>query len=213
MFEWLSNNAQVVSSLGTLATLLVWIIWLQLMYNDYRSRRQPRMLIHRTHGPGPGSNCLLVNLSQEIIHVVCVQALARDDDEEKLIVLGTESGDIESLDAGEYENILTQGPLRPGEFLRLGSFEHMLEELTEQAPGEERNYLSPDALEGVNMMEIRVVGVFGNSDRSIGARRRFELGSVDGNLRVEPKEIYTKQLYSRRNRRITEEWLRDCQQH
>lgn len=210
MIEWISNNAEVVSSLGTVATLLVWIVWLQLMYSDYRSRRQPRMLIHRTHRPGPDSNCLLVNLSQEIIHVVCVQALARSDGDDKLIVLGSESANIQSLDTGEFENILSQGPLRPGEFLRLGSFEQMLEELTQQAPADESEQLSPEAVKGVNMMEIRVVGVFGNSDKSIGALRRFEIESEDGSLRVEPKDVYTKQLYSRRRRRVTEEWLRDC---
>ncbi|MEX2535961.1 MAG: hypothetical protein WD273_10250 [Trueperaceae bacterium] len=212
IFEWLANNTGLLSNLLTLATLLVWLVWLQLMYNDYRRRRQPRMLIHQTQGFGPNSHCLLVNLSQDIIHVECVRAAGVGEDGESSLALGREVELPEDHELGqvELENAIRQGPLRQGDMMRLGSFEQILENIAGQSPLEGEKWLGPTALGGVQTVEIRVVAVYGRSDRSVGARRRFRLESRDKLLRVRPVDTYTDQLYTRSGRRLAEKWLEQC---
>jgi hypothetical protein len=197
----------------TAATLLVWLVWLQLMYNDYRRRRQPRMLIHQTRGLGPDTHCLLVNLSQDIIHIQCVRAAAVGVDGENSLSLGSGlSGLSDESELGplELENVIRQGPLAQGQFLRLGSFEEILEMLVDQTPGEEERWLGAAAAERVGTVEIRVAAVYGDSDRSVGARRKFRLEPREDSLRVRPVDTYTEQLFSRRQRRLAERWLRQC---
>lgn len=197
----------------TILTLLVWLVWLQLMYNDYRRRRQPRMLIHQTEGFRPNSHCLLVNLSEAVIHVECVRAVSIGDSGESSISLGsqvelTPDGD---LGPAELENMIRQGPLRQGEFMRLGSFEEILERVAGTSPTD-GSVLGPDDLPGVHRVEIRVVAVYGRSDRSVGASRRFDLHSdtEDDTVRVRPVDTYTNQLYNRRGRKLAEQWLEKC---
>lgn len=211
--DWLTSHAQLVSSLVTLATLLVWLVWLQLMYSDYRSRRQPRMLIHQTEGGGPGSHCLLVNLSQDVIHVQCVRAVSVGPEGERATALGAgiELSPHQDLGPEELENAIRQGPLRQGEFLRLGSFEEILETVVGATPVEDREWLRPKDVEGIERIEMRVVAVYGRSDRSVGASRRFELTTRDDELKVRPLDTYTKQLSRRRDRARAEQWLKLCQ--
>lgn len=210
VIDWLQANYGVVSAMVTIATLLVWIVWLQLMYNDYRRRRQPRMLIHQTHGAGPESQCLLVNLSQEIIHIQCIRAAMIGEDEETSLPLGSPLSVDGDLGPREVENVLRQGPLAQGDFLRIGSFEEILELLLGQSPAEGEQWLGPTAVKGISTVEIRVVAVYGESDRSVGARRKFRLESQDDTVRVRAIDTYTEQLYSRQSRRIADSWLRQC---
>lgn len=209
-FDWLQRNASVLSTLVTMATLLVWLVWLQLMYSDYRRRRHPRMLIHQTHGVGPDSHCLLVNLSQGIIHIQCVRVAAVGENGESSLPLGAALSPESELGGLELENVIRQGPLAQGQFLRLGSFEEILESLVGQSPAEGEKWLGSAVADGLKLLEIRVAAVYGDSDRSVGARRTFRLESRDGALCVRPRDTYTKQLYSRRERRIAEGWLRRC---
>lgn len=209
-FDWLQRNATVLSTLVTMATLLVWLVWLQLMYNDYRRRRQPRMLIHQTHGVGPDSHCLLVNLSQDIIHIQCVRAAILGENGESSLPLGSALTLDNELGGLELENVIRQGPLAQGQFLRLGSFEEILETLVGTSPGNGAKWLGAAATAGFELFEIRVTAVYGDSDRSVGASRTFRLQANGEALRVRPRDTYTQQLYSRRGRRIAERWLRQC---
>jgi hypothetical protein len=171
------------------------------------------MLIHQTRGLGPDTHCLLVNLSQDIIHIQCVRAAAVGTNGENSLPLGSGlSGLSDERELGplELENVIRQGPLAQGQFLRLGSFEEILEKLVNQTPGEEEQWLGAAAAAGVSTVEIRVAAVYGDSDRSVGARRRFRLESRGDSLRVRPVDTYTEQLFSRRQRRLAERWLRQC---
>ena len=193
-------------------TALIWVAWLSLMYSDFRNKRQPRMLIHQTNGYGPESHCMLVNLSQEILHVECVLAAALKDGEERSVVLGSEQIDPRKMPGpSELENMMRQGPLSSGQMLMIGSFEEILEALTDKKPAQGFDWLDATQITDLHHVEIRVVAVYGASDQSVGARRRFRLeGDEDDLLRVKPEQMYTDQIYQRRRRSIPEGWLRDC---
>ncbi|HEX7004912.1 MAG TPA: hypothetical protein VF168_12075 [Trueperaceae bacterium] len=212
--DWIVSHSQLVSSLVTIATLVVWLVWLQLMYNDYRSRRQPRMLIHQTEGGGPGSHCLLVNLSQDVIHVQCVRAVSVSAEGESAVPLGADADLTHATELGpvELENTIRQGPLRQGDFIRLGSFEEILEKVVGASPAEGHEWLGPNDVPNIKRIEIRVTAVYGRSDRSVGASRRFELVTRDDLLKVRPMDTYTTQLYKRRDRKRAEQWLKLCQE-
>lgn len=208
--DWLKNNSNLISTLTTLATLVVWTVWLQLMYSDYRRRRQPRIVIHQTQGIGPESHCLLVNLSQEVIHVQCVRAAAVGKESESSLPLGSVADSAKDLGPLELENVIRQGPLAQGQFILLGSFEEILERLVDQSPEEGRQWLSSAAMHGVHTVEIRVAAIYGESAGSVGARRRFLLNAKEEELGVRPANLYTEQLYTRRKKKIAEQWLRQC---
>ncbi|MEX2543130.1 MAG: hypothetical protein WD314_15085 [Trueperaceae bacterium] len=129
---------------------------------------------------------------------------------ESSLPLGAALSPESELGGLELENVIRQGPLAQGQFLRLGSFEEILESLVGQSPAEGEKWLGSAVADGLKLLEIRVAAVYGDSDRSVGARRTFRLESRDGALCVRPRDTYTKQLYSRRERRIAEGWLRRC---
>src|SRR5690625_930382 len=95
--------------------------------------------------------------------------------------------------------------------LMIGSFEEILEALTDKKPAQGYDWLDATQITDLHQVEIRMIARNGRSIQRLGARRRFQLeGDEDDLLRVKPEQMYTDQIYQRRRRSIPEGWLRDC---
>ncbi|MEX2584245.1 MAG: hypothetical protein WD766_13310 [Gemmatimonadota bacterium] len=179
--DWLIENAGLVANLASLAMLGVWTFYAILFYREFQRQRTPFFVIHQAQGHGLDSTCLVVNLSKEAVHVLCV-----------MLVLSTHRGTFsqrvrnfrrvsrESSTAGpDVQTAIKQGPLTSGAFLILGSFEAMLEAAAEDVlrrsarwgtPSEEMDLdrLLPD----LDKIEVRVIALHGAHERPVGASRR-----------------------------------------
>ena len=69
MFQWLKDNSQVLTLLAQCCTLGVWVLYAQLLLNNYKRQRQPRLIINRGAGKGVGALCLLSNMSAEPVFI------------------------------------------------------------------------------------------------------------------------------------------------
>ncbi|MEX0761402.1 MAG: hypothetical protein WD208_01900 [Dehalococcoidia bacterium] len=202
--EWLKNNALLLSVFVNILMLAVWVFYATLLYRDYRRRQRPRLIIHQSRGYSTNSICLLINMSQQHLNVECVMAVVHDSEKSyKRIVTSYDDISLEST-PHEAEARLRQGPLSPGAFIPLGTFDDLLTDPQEGIPG------TPLPADDVHTIEIRAVAAFGSEDKPVGARREFSVNTTGDSLQVRPAKHYTKQMSSRSERREVMEWLEEC---
>ena len=215
--EWLVENAALVANLASLAMLVVWTFYSVLFYREFRRQRTPFLVIHQAHGHGLEATVLVVNLSKEPVHVLCA-----------MLVLHTTRGTFaqqlhdfrrapRAADPGNVQTALKQGPLTSGAFLGLGSFEAMLTAAVEEVLPRSGRWDGPEGgvevgelLEELRELEIRVVALHGAHSRPVGASRVFQVHTEGDRVAIEPAILLTRQLTSRSERRMVQDWLQDC---
>ena len=206
MWGWLQQNSAIISALASIATLLVWAIYLQIIYQDYKRQRRPRLIVHQTQGSRKDARCLLINLSSEPIHIQCVSIAAEINGQEvSATITDYNRTSLQESTPKEIEDIVRQGPLQPGEFFQLGTFEVMLDLLA--ATAEHDTWLTEVTEQ---RLEVRVVAIYGNLARPVGARRAFTLKGLADRYSIQPVSLDTEQLYSRQAQRTAEGWLERC---
>lgn len=214
MFAWVGQNAESISALAGIATIVVWLAYFQLMYSQFSSARRPRVYIQQSGGFDSGSSCQLVNMSQQYLDIVCVRLVAEFPKGTVVCSLHEyplrPKGDEASK---RLQDAAQVGALAPGNAARLGVFEALLRYTLAEAPPHLRPTDEPPEsapLDSVEALEVRVVAMFGEEDRPIAAYRRFAISRDDGDLSIRPSTLRSVQLSSRRQRAIAERWFGEC---
>lgn len=214
--EWFAEHAGLIANFATLAMLLVWLFYTLLFYRDFKQQRSPLIVIHQAQGHGLESTCLLVNLSKEPIHVLCVLMVAHTEDGTLIHrVTNTQRLSPEQDSHWKVQDLIKQGPLPTGYFLALGSFEEMLKgagllDPAEIATGDARPERIRSLARSVGRIEIRIVALHGAYQAPIGACRTFRVNASNGELGFEPAMVLTRQMASRSERREVRRWLAAC---
>lgn len=205
--EWLSDNAQAISAVTSVCTLLVWIFYAQLLYNGYVRQRRPRIIINRGKGNGMEALCLISNMSNEAIYIQhLVAVLHTQQRRHALDVVEYQQESDEDKDPGYRTH---QGPLASGDYLHIQSFGNIVNQV-------KRHWeIDDDILHNRNIqLEIRVIAIYGSEDMPVGASRRFNL-DIDAapNYQLIPASVDTSRLNGRRQRKHVLKWAKEIETH
>lgn len=218
MLDWIIDNAALVANLASLAMLVVWAFYAVLFYREFRRQRRPFFVIHQAQGHGLDSTCLIVNLSREPIHVLCVLLVAETS-------RGTFTQRIRNFRRpgrggeadGQVQTILKQGPLTAGAFLSLGSFEAMLDAAAGDVIRESGEFGAPgtepdleDLVREIEKLEVRLICLHGARESPVGAYRTFGVQATESQVTIAPAILLTRQMDSRSDTRVVREWLQEC---
>lgn len=195
----------LISALSSILMALIWMIYLHIVLRQYRRANQPFMIIHHAHENDPSALCLFVNMSREAIHVQSVIAYIQSAE-------GTFSRHITDYDHiptndREVQIRLRQGPIQPGGYLVLGSFEEIL--MGKSSLPESVAMANPEwlKLEMIQSLELCVAVVHGPSKSYVGARRHFFVEQETGKTIIRARNIYTEQLVTRARRKTVKKWV------
>lgn len=218
MLGWIIDNAALVANLASLAMLAVWAFYAVLFYREFRRQRQPFFVIHQAQGHGLDSTCLIVNLSREPIHVLCVLLVvqtARGVFTQRIRNFRRPTRERES--DGQIQTMIKQGPLTAGAFLGLGSFEAMLEAASDDAVRATGEYGPPgaeadlqDLVSDLERLEVRLICLHGARESPVGAYRSFDVRTAEDDLIIAPSMLLTRQMSSRSDARVVRGWLHEC---
>ena len=205
--EWLKDNAQAISAITSICTLLVWVFYAQLLYNGYVRQRRPRIIVNRGKGIGKDALCLISNMSSEAIyiqHLVAVLHTNEHSYELDVVEYQQQSGDDEN--AGYRTH---QGPLASGDYLHIQSFGSILQQLIHHYGIDEHSLR-----QHTPQLEIRVIAIYSSEDMPVGATRHFELNlSADPLYQLTPLQVDTKRMTSRRERQRVLQWAKDIEMY
>ncbi len=164
-----------------------------LFYSQFRRQRASHIFIHAAGNGGADTECLVINLSSEPIHILCSVATYRDCS----VQVEAASDQEMSIQARSK-----QGPLETGELLSLGRFDSLMKEL-KSACGDS---FCDD--EEYHRLEIKVAAIHGLSDRPVGAVRGFVYDNAM--LKVVPDMAHTEQKRTRLESKQVRRWMIDC---
>lgn len=195
---------EVVSVATNVFMAMIWVIYLQKFVTQYRRTNRPVLIIHHAQGNDPSALCLFVNMSKEPIHVVGVFANMHGSNGH-ISRHVTEYHRMNPYDQN-LESHLRQGPLQPGGYLVLGSFEDII--LGRQSDPEDDQDVATmlSSLREIHSLEICVAAIHGPSKHYIGARRHFAVENEEGEVVLRAHSIYTEQLVNRWKRKLVRQW-------
>jgi hypothetical protein len=201
MFEWIKQNAQVLSVITNLGMLAVWVLYAQLLFSNFRRARRARIIINQGVGTGARAHCLISNMSQEPIFVECIVAKLEMEGQAHTSSVTEYRHTGDDTKAGLHDRT-GQGPLKTGEYLDLGTFEDIARRVLDKNTPEDDDSTPP-----FQAIELFVVAIYGPETSPIGASRRFELKANDQKWLLTSATIDSVALTSRRDRRRMRRWL------
>ncbi len=225
--NWLSQNYQSITALTSIGTLLIWLIYAQLLYKGYRRQRRPRLIINRGKHKDIHALCIISNMSAEPVFIEYIVAeletsrgsivmdvtdFERGHGEGNRIDKG-DDGNGESTDPSQPERIpdrvrenTRQGPLRPGDFLHIGTFHSIVQRIANNAEIE-MDGVSPTGNVEFERLTLQLIGIYGPEDLPVGAQRSFKLYANGDKCDLAPESWDTKHQNSGRQRRKLEKKL------
>jgi len=216
MFDWISQNKDVLNVLIGFATLMVWVVYAQLLYNGYKRQRRPRIVINRGRYKGVDALCLISNMSAESIFVQHIVARLETDkgdyfqdvtELEQNYQEGDEERERQSTsDTPSLSDSTRQGPLGPGEFVHIGAFNSVIERIArcENLRLDQHRDDRAESDQGVVRLQsltIQLVAIYGSDDYPIGVERRFLIRDLEEGRLLVPATWDSKRLTSRRHRK------------
>ncbi|WP_280569018.1 hypothetical protein [Chromohalobacter sp. 296-RDG] len=179
MLEWLNHNSGALSAIASFFTLIVWLFYAQLLYLNFARQRRPRIIINRGRSKSPDGMCLISNMSSEAIFVSNVMGVLHTSKGEYTCDLTDYTRSENREEESNEEHATRQGPLDSGDYHQVCSFR----EIIDHAAEEHKLDIDRSSLilsdETLRMLEIRLVAIYGNEDRPVGAYRCFMLERSD----------------------------------
>ncbi|PTC01209.1 hypothetical protein C9975_03410 [Thalassospira xiamenensis] len=207
MIDWIEQHSTLLQTAVSLATLLVWIFYAQLLFQNYRRVRRPKIVINQMLGNSENARFLISNMSQEAIHIetvvmclgggqnrVCQLVTDADPDDGTRQSERNEQNDQNKKTAlsARLDEVTLQGPLPSGRCIELGAMQRLLRRFDHAT---RRDYEDAAACNPVRngedcRVEIIVIGVYSSEKGVIGASRSF---IYDRNGQLRPEEVQTTQ--------------------
>lgn len=213
MEDWITV-AELAAAAATVAMLGVWALYAMLFYSEYRKRGQSWLLLHHADGSTLESRCVLVNLSEHIVHISAVVAVAHGRERRVARRLSTSPGVLPGDDVErDGPAAFREGPLHPGGALFLGTFAQLFDDLVPLLDPPRDDGL--DGYRDVETVEIRVVAddPRAHEHDPVGAHRRYALRPVGRDVMlVEPEDRSTRQLRDGAGRAEVTRWLEETMQ-
>ncbi|WP_336056576.1 hypothetical protein [Nitratireductor sp. CH_MIT9313-5] len=191
MWEWFQLNSGAISSVATLATLVVWIGYFQVLLNGYRHRMRPKILINRGGGRNIDARCVLSNMSAEPIYIEAILLSTKGDDDDQVCSLS--DFEVRYPDQADQRVKLLQGPLESAEMVDIGSYREILEQVL-ASEGAEQGQYPPE-------FTITVVATYTAENALVAAERAFRIYEDKNKLRLYSPTVSARMIRSKRQRR------------
>ncbi|MGB3897096.1 MAG: hypothetical protein WA973_00910 [Mesorhizobium sp.] len=200
MHEWLVSNAALISACASIGMLVIWSIYLHIFWRSHQRRRKPKLIINWGEGRALSARCFITNMSEGAVFIqsVVVDLEASSGHYRTFI---SDAEDLRnSARPSDWKHMTRQGPLGPGKFIDMGSFESILDYAVREATGE-RTFAGSTVGRAIHQFEITIIGMYGSEDMMIGASRRFAIEHVGGKACLRSVTVETHQITSARERR------------
>jgi hypothetical protein len=205
--EWLTSHSPAITAVTSFCTLLVWLFYAQILFLNFRRERQPKIIINRGGGKTLQAHCVVSNMSPEAIFIEHIIAILHTDKGRYTVSL-IDIEDAKRTESSRLVETTRQGPMAPGSFNHIGTFEEIIERVLHFHDIPSKGCDVTDDL-NLEAIELRLVAVYGSEDAPIGALRKFELNMDEKGRYLTPTTLDTRRFASRLRRRKVRQWLRE----
>lgn len=203
MWEWFQHNSGAISSIATLATLVVWIGYFQVLLNGYRHRMRARILINRGGGRNIDARCVLSNMSSEPIYIEAIVISLEGDEDDQICSLS----DFEIRSSSEVDPRvkMLQGPLDSAEMVDIGSYREILDQIMDFNGRSGAGY--------TGKFTITVIATYTAENALVASERTYEAYEDGGKVRLYSPTVSAQMVRSKRERRRLQRLLEQDDLH
>ena len=195
MWQWISDNGQLVSLAVSILMLIVWITYLQLLFVQFRAGRRFSVLITRAAGRGIRSRCLITNMSAQPIYVTSLIGTLHLADRQIELAI-TDLRELPEDLGDDPRSKMVQGSLMTGQYMNIGHFDEIV------AATLEANEETDIDVSEVRQLDLIAVALYASDHLPVGASRSFRFEPrPNGRPKVQPLGLATEQIRRRRARR------------
>ncbi len=204
MWQWLLDNNGAVSAVASILTLFVWGLYFQLLYNNYRRLRRPKILINRGAGQTAQARCIVANMSAEAIYVEAVLiSFDPDQSSDRPTICSLSDLDTTAPTENDPRRSWLQGPLQSGELIDIGSYQSLIDKAVAGNETETTRHGRPP----VHSLGVTVVASYLSEDRLVAAERVFDLEPCGPSVRLCPRSFSARQIRSHADRTSIEKLM------
>lgn len=206
MMEWISDHTSLLALVVQIVAAIVWLAYLQVFVSSLRRQRRSNIFVNRIAGNRDQAHLLIGNMGAEPIYVTAVIADLDAGDRTHSAVISDRAGPDDGSEPAPVpgDKALSRtrkGPLDSAEYRDAGSFQEIID-LALANGG--------DALQAgdVTGMTLTVAAESTHDGYLVAGQQSFWIGHRDGQRIFVPKEVHTRQIRGRRERRALAERLR-----
>lgn len=194
MWDWIGNNVTELNLVFNGAMLLVWMAYLQLFLQSFRRSNRAVIHIDMAVKQDLEARCLVANMGSDAVYLLAVK-VGLDCRKDVLEALVTDKLEDDGPLGGDFRHKTTQGPLRGGEVVDIGSFRNIVERAAHRLG-------KHIELESCRSVEITVVVAAQQAHRLMGGYKRFDIHRSDDDVvHLRSPDVLTRQIVGWRRRR------------
>ncbi|WP_338608762.1 hypothetical protein V6617_02080 [Pelagibacterium nitratireducens] len=197
MLQWFVEYSDAINAASGVAMLFVWMAYLQVFLRSYSRQVRPKIVINRAGGSALDAHCFVSNMSSEAMYLESVIVTVRSGEQvatHTVTDIVPLDGDKSPVDPRERTH---QGPLRPGEYTSVGTFDEILDKVIRQSEDPQIFSESRDPV----VLEVMIIADYSSEDLLVGAKRRFKAEWRGETWYLGAESAETRQIRSRRERR------------
>lgn len=202
MFDWLTENIEVVQLIASVTTTVVWIVYLNIFLQGFIQQRRSSLLVNRGGGEDLDSRCLVSNMGAQPIYLLDVLAAT----EGKTAPTLASVVDRKELRDGQNERpseVTGQGPINCGSYVDIGSFR----DVVERAEFHGLKAVENDS----KRLKLIVVAATNQAKHIVAASREFDIEGDGDAVAVRPRSVEARQIRARRKRKRLTKLLEEIQ--
>ncbi len=190
--SWFTENSTLIQAVTSIATAMIWLVYLQLLLSGVLRQRRPTLSINRGAGEGFDAKIILSNLGYEPIYVQDVLVTLAFEQGGSRTFYVTDRRELSGRDFDEDLGGTTQGPMKMGDYIVLGSVRGILARADSEFDRDDQP----------GLREITFI-VLGTGQKAGGARKAYEVVVDDAGMpHLAPEKLDTERLSPRRCRGI-----------
>lgn len=199
--DWITENIALLQLAVAGVNAAIWLFYLHLFLTSFRRQQETVILINRGASEDERARCIVSNMGSEPVYILSVLAEVFIDGADCAAhVTDREEIEIEAFD--DPLRRTSQGPLKSGEFLDVGSFHELVQRTLHR--------VAPTKVpEDAERILVTVVAASSHASALVGASREFVWKRDDDGHRVIPTTLVARQLRSRAERRRVERLMRE----
>ncbi|MGK9054268.1 hypothetical protein [Neorhizobium petrolearium] len=198
MLAWLTSNEELLNLIANWAMVAIWVVYLQIFLRSFKRQTLPKIVINRAAGSSLEASCFVSNMSPEPIYIesVVVELVCG---ELKFAAAVTDFDPDHPGNSGADPKQRTyQGPLAPSAYTSLGTFQYLLDTLSDRTGC---NIECLKSSQQPMLIEISILADYASERLLIGAKRTFITFCKDERWKLNEEALETQQLRSNRERR------------
>lgn len=202
MWRFITEHSAALNVMVNALMTVIWLAYLQLFLISFHRSNRAVVHIGMADESGGDARCIVSNMGANVVYVSAILVDFEHEDGATSAIV-TDRVEQDAPDVEDYRKRTNQGPLAGGESIDIGTFRKLAERVS-------RNTGAQVRLDECSAITVTVAIAAQQAQSVRGGYKRFDMDrDGDGPLRFRSKDLLTRQIKGRGQRKKLEAMIAD----